>query len=265
MPKTTLAGKRVVLTRPEGEATAALRAALEARGAAVLEIPLLEVEYTADTAALDDTWAAMGQFDWLLFTSANGVRGFFERFFESFNDIRGLGLARIACVGEATAAAVRALHLNVDFLPVEATAAGLARELDAAENLSSLRVLVVTGDKNTDALTRTLEEKSEAIVHTLAVYATMENDAGQLDATDAFRRQGADAILFASASAVDSFVAQAKRLALAKNAHHPKAVAIGPSTSDALREHGIPVAGVAAAPTPESFAEAVVAALRGAA
>jgi uroporphyrinogen-III synthase len=261
MPKTSLTGKRIVVTRPEGHATDALRAALEARGAVVLEIPLIDIEYTADASALEDTWSSMGQFDWLLFTSANGVRGFFDRFFETFTDIRGIGLARIACVGNATAAALTALHLNVDFQPTEATAAALARELGEAEDLAHLRVLVVSGNRDTGELSKALEGKSHAIVTTLTVYATMENDAGQFDATESFRRQGADAILFASPSAVDSFVAQAKILTPAKSARHPKAVAIGPTTADALREHGIPVAAVAATPAPEDFSAAVATAL----
>lgn len=261
MPKTSLNGKRIVVTRPEGQATDALRAVLEARGSIVLEIPLIDIEYTADASALEDTWSSMGQFDWLIFTSVNGVRGFFDRFFETFNDIRGIGLARIACVGKATAAALQAFHLNVDFQPSEATAATLARELDAAEDLAHLRVLIVTGNRDSGDLVKALEGKSKAIVSTLTVYATMENDAGQFDATESFRRQGADAILFASPSAVDSFVAQAKILTPAKNAVHPKAVAIGPTTADALREHGIPVAAVAVTPGPEDFADAVAAAL----
>ena len=106
-------GKRIVITRPQGSATEFLRETLSAHGATVLEVPLLDVEYAADATTLDATWAQMGQYDWLIFTSANGVHGFFERFFESFNDIRGLGLCRIACVGPATAAAIRAYHLHM--------------------------------------------------------------------------------------------------------------------------------------------------------
>ncbi|MDR3228087.1 MAG: uroporphyrinogen-III synthase [Puniceicoccales bacterium] len=256
-----LAGKRIVVTRPEGTAAGVLRDALAAQGATVLDIPLIDIEYTADPAALEDVWSNMGQFDWLVFTSANGVRGFFERFFETFNDIRGIGPARIACVGDATTAAVRAHHLNVDFQPEKSTADDLARELADTEDLAHLRVLVVAGNKNSDSLAKTLETRGKAIAQTLIVYAAVENDIGQLDAAESFRRLGADAIVFASPSAADSFVAQAKLLAPVKTARHPVAVAIGPSTADALREHGIPVAAQAAEPTPAALAAAVAAAL----
>jgi uroporphyrinogen-III synthase len=263
-PKTAAArpleGRRIVVTRPEGRAADALRDTLAALGAVVLDIPLIDIEYTADAAVLDDVWSRMGQFDWLVFTSANGVRGFFERFFETFNDIRGIGLARVACVGAATAAAVRELHINVDFQPQKNTAEDLAAELLAAEDLAHLNVLVITGTKNTDALAQTLETKGKAIAQSLVVYATVENDIGQLDAVESFRRQGADAIVFASPSAADSIVAQAKSLTLAKGAQHPAAIAIGPSTADALREHGIPLAAQAAEPTPAALADAILSA-----
>jgi uroporphyrinogen-III synthase len=256
-----LSGKRIVITRPEGPASAALRDALAAHGATVLEIPLIDIEYTADTTALESVWKDMGQFDWLVFTSANGARGFFERFFESFNDIRGIGLCRLACVGKATAETLRELRLNVEILPDESTAAALARELLARENIAHLRLLVVTGTRDDGTLARLLEEKGRAIVTTLTVYATTENDATQLSAAESFRRHGADAIIFASPSAVESFIAQAAALTPAKNARHPAAIAIGPTTAAALREHGIPVAAQAAAPTPAALAEAVAAAL----
>jgi uroporphyrinogen-III synthase len=256
-----LAGRRVVITRPEGQGNDALRDALATAGAVVIELPLIEIEYTADDAALEDVWTRMGGFDWLIFTSANGVRGFFDRFFESFNDIRGLGLARIAAVGDATAAAIRAFRLNVDFQPTKHTAADLAEELLAAEDLSHLNTLVVVGSKGSETLAGTLETRGKAITSTLTVYATVENDVGQLDAADAFRRHGADAIIFASPSAADSFVAQAKLLALGKEAMRPLAVAIGPTTADALREHGIRVAAQAATPTPAALVAAVVEAL----
>ncbi|MDR2429427.1 MAG: uroporphyrinogen-III synthase [Puniceicoccales bacterium] len=251
MKKTALplfTGKRIVITRPQGAATQALREVLAGHGATVLEVPLLDIEYAADAATLAAIWAQMGQYDWLVFTSANGVQGFFERYFESFDDIRGLGICRIACVGPATVAAVRAYHLHIDHIPPDATAAALAEELASTEDLSNQRVLIIAGTRNSDVLARTLEEKSRAIVQTLTVYATEENDVSALAGTEDFREHGADAIVFASPSAVESFVAQASRLTLRPGAFPPKTVAIGPTTAAALREHGIPVAAQAAAP-----------------
>ncbi|MDR2845349.1 MAG: uroporphyrinogen-III synthase [Puniceicoccales bacterium] len=260
-PTPPLSGKRIVITRPEGQ-NAALRTVLDARGATVLEIPLLDIEYTADPAVLDSIWTDMGCFDWLIFTSANGVHGFFDRFFETFNDIRGIGLCRIACVGDATASALRSFHLNIDLIPATATADALAKELLDTEDLAHLRVLIVTGNRNSDTLAKALETRAHAIVQTLTVYATTENNVGQLDAADSFRRQGAHAIVFASPSAVDAFIAQVKLLTPAKTAIHPKAIAIGPSTADALREHGISVAAQALSPDPAALADAVESALR---
>ncbi|MDR1497420.1 MAG: uroporphyrinogen-III synthase [Puniceicoccales bacterium] len=256
-----LEGKRIVITRPEGNASNALRDALAAYGATVLEIPLLEIEYTADASVLENVWEDMGQFDWLLFTSANGAQGFFDRFFETFNDIRGIGLCRLACIGQSTAATLRNFHLNVELIPDESTSAALARALLAREDIAHLRILLVTGSRDNGSLARTLEEKGHAIVTSLTVYSTTENDASQLDTTESFRRHGADAIIFASPSAVESFVAQAASLTPAKTARHPKVVAIGPTTTASLREHGIPVAAQASSPDPLALAQAVASAI----
>ncbi|MDR2981018.1 MAG: uroporphyrinogen-III synthase [Puniceicoccales bacterium] len=256
-----LADKRIVVTRPEGQ-TESLRLELEKLGATVLEIPLIEIEYTADDAALKNTFDDIGQFDWIVFTSRNGVQGFFTQFFNIFNDIRGIGLARIACVGAGTAKAVREYHLNVDLMPEEATGEALGKEMVTGQSLEHLRVLVVTGNRNRETLVNILSEKGKAIVDTLSVYATYENDVEKMDAVESFRRDGADAIIFASPSAVEAFVAQARLLTPAKSARQPKAIAIGAVTAGAMREFGIPVAAQAVSPTPDALAAAVAQALK---
>ena len=89
-----------------------------------------------------------GGYDWAAFTSPNGVGFFFDEFFRLFDDVRSLGLLRIACIGESTAAAIAALHLKVECQPKVASAEALADELIATGSLDSARVLVVTGNLN---------------------------------------------------------------------------------------------------------------------
>ena len=86
MSKLPLRDRLVVLTRPEGRG-ADWKAALTEAGAAVSELPLLEIKFEPDDTVLSEVLDAMGEYDWLVFTSANGVRGFFDRFFERFTDI----------------------------------------------------------------------------------------------------------------------------------------------------------------------------------
>ena len=259
MPK-KLQNRRVVVTRPE-EHNAGLRAELEARGAGVVEMPLIEISLDGDEAVADEIFSAIGEYDWLVFTSANGVRGFFKKFFERFKDLRWLGPCRIACVGPATKKAVEDLHLEVETVPDEHTGAALADKLIADHDLENLKVCLVTGNRNPDTLARRLSEEARAIVDAFPCYASDAADVSAHPALADFRANGADFIVFASGSAVRSFVMQAPTLQLEKSAVRPRAVAIGEPTASALRQAGIPAAAVAARATPEAIAEAIEALL----
>jgi len=92
--------KRVLLTR---EDNAVLADILAEAGFDVLEIPLIKITLESDASDVKDVFNEMGRYDWLTFSSVNGVRGFFKEFLKHFDDIRSLGFSRIACVGESTA------------------------------------------------------------------------------------------------------------------------------------------------------------------
>ncbi len=234
-----LFGRRIVLTRARDQAVE-WRRRLEDLGAEVLEVPLVEIRPFADREALVEVFEEIGRYDWLVFTSANGVRHFFDLFLKAFRDLRALGVMRIACVGDTTARAVHALHLEVEVCPEAATAEALADALSATGSLDSAKVLVITGNLNRETLVERLAD-ARAIVDRLPVYENVPADLTREPAVEAFRERGADAILFASASAVRAFAAQAAALQLAPGAKHPLAGSIGPATSDALRHAGLPV------------------------
>jgi uroporphyrinogen-III synthase len=217
---------------------------------------LIQVAKKIDPATRDEVFDGFGSYDWLVFTSANGVRFFFDDFLGKFSDVRSLGFIRIACVGEATAAALNALHLRADLIPATATAGALAGEL-VEKGLDSAKILVVTGNLNRDTLVKQLED-ARAIVDCLPVYQTEKNNLSADPAAENFRLHGADAILFASSSAVESFVAQAAALQLAKEARRPLAGSIGPQTSEAMKKAGIPVDFSAKTPGLDSLIEALL-------
>lgn len=251
----SLAGRRIALTRPAGSSTG-WRSQLEARGVEVLELPLIQVSREIDKETLHDVLSELGSYDWIVFTSANGVRFFFEEFRRIYDDIRALGLLRIAAVGEATAAAVRDLWLKVECQPRKATGEGLAEELIATGSLDSAKILVITGNLNRETLVTRLEE-ARAIVDCLQVYKTEETDlAGNPIAKD-FRAKGADAILFASPSAAQSFLDQAAALKLEPKATRPLSGSIGPSTTAAMKELKLPVDFEAAEPSLEALLAAL--------
>jgi len=251
-----LAGRRVAVTRAREQASE-LSTKLAALGAEVIELPLIRVSKHIEKQDLADILLELGTYDWIVFTSANGVRYFFEEFVRIFDDIRALGLLRFACIGEATASAIRALHLKIECQPATATAEALADALIATGSLDSAKVIVVTGNLNRDALITKLEGAS-AIVDQLQVYQTEQTDLSQEPAAADFREKGADAILFASSSAAQSFVDQAAALKLAPKAKRPLAGSIGPQTTETMKAAGIPVDFVAKQPSLDALVEALV-------
>lgn len=249
-----LKGKRIVLTRPQ-EQNAELRALLTQQGAEVLEMPLIAIDFPSVDGRVPEILSGFGEYEWLVFTSANGVRGFFRQFFARYKDIRSIGPCRIACVGPATARAVEEFHLEVDCVPDTHTGTALAEKLLADHGIENLKICVVTGNQNPDTLPKKLEQEGRAIVDVFPAYTNSENDLSEHPAAISFREKGADAIVFASGSAVKSFIAQAALLRLENGAKQPQVVAIGEPTASALRTSGIPVAGTAAAATPAALAE----------
>ena len=246
-----LSGRRIVLTRPRDQ-TAEWRKLLEARGAEVLALPLIEVTKHYDKNTLVEVFAELGQYEWLVFTSANGARFFFEEFRKGFDDIRALGLVRIAVVGDATAAVVRAHHLRVDLQPAKANAEELAQMMMEREAMDSAKVLVVTGNLNRDVLVEKLNF-AHAIVDRLPLYQTEPVDLSAEPAAIDYRAKGADAVLFASPSAAQSFADQSDALKLSVKARVPLFGSIGPTTTAAMKELGLPVAFEATEPSLDSL------------
>ena len=253
--KKPLSGRRVVITRPAGQ-SADWRNRLEALGAEVIELPLIKVSKDVNLDTLAEVLQEFGAYEWLVFTSANGVKYFFEEFIRVHVDIRALGLVRIAAVGEATAAALTDLHLRVDLQPKKASGEELAMELISRESMDSAKVLVVTGNKNREVLVEKLHE-ARAIVDTLPVYKTEETDLAADPVAGDFKAKGADAILFASPSAVQSFFDQAAALKLSAKARKPLAGSIGPTTTAAMKQLGVPVDFEAAEPSLDSLVSAL--------
>ena len=235
-----------MVTRTRDQASE-LAARLASLGAEVVELPVIRISREVSKQDLADVMLEFGAYDWLVFTSANGVHHFFGEFFRIFDDIRSLGLVRIACVGDATARAAAELHLKVEVRPKTATAEALADELIATGSMDSAKVLVITGNLNRDTLVRRLEE-ARAIVDCLQVYKTEAVDLSRDPAAAEFRRLGADAVLFASSSSAQSFVEQGEHLRPAEGARRPLHGSIGPQTSETMRKAGLRVDFEAPAP-----------------
>jgi uroporphyrin-III C-methyltransferase len=255
-----LFGRRVVITRTRDQ-NSELREKLEALGAEVLELPLINISKAVDKQSLVEILAELGSYDWIVFTSANGVRYFFEEFYKGFGDVRALGLIRFACIGRATAREIEKHHIRVECMPDYATGPSLADALIETGSLDSAKVIVVTGNLNRDKLVKKLEA-ARAIVDRLPLYKTERTDLTNDPVADDFRQRGADAILFASSSAADSYHSQAEALKLSPGAQKPLVGSIGEYTTETLVEHGVTPDFVAEKPSLDALIDALIRRLR---
>jgi uroporphyrinogen-III synthase len=251
-----LSGRRVVVTRTRDQLSE-LAAKLSALGAAVVELPVIRISQEISKQALADVMLEFGAYDWIAFTSANGVHHFFAEFFRIFDDVRSMGLIRIACIGESTAKAITDLHLKVECRPEKATAEALAAAMVATDSMDNGKVLVITGNLNREVLVTKLEE-ARAIVDTLQVYKTESVDLSANPAAADFRRLGADAVLFASSSSAQCFVEQGDALTIEKGGRKPLHGSIGPQTSETMRKAGLSVDFEAATPGIDALVTALV-------
>lgn len=236
-----LFGKRIVVTRAREQA-GQLSKILSAQGAEVIELPFIKVEQHFDPKLVSEVFAGIAVYEWIVFTSANGVKNFFDLFYKAYDDIRCLGPMRIAAIGSATAREIQKHKLKVDLIPKKANADALADELIENEGVESVQMLVVTGNQNRESLVQRLEsDEARAIVDTLAVYKTSKTDLSADPAAERFRKEGADAVLFTSSSTVKSFVEQHAALTLDEGARKPAFGSIGPLTTKTLQDLKLPV------------------------
>src|SRR6185437_11840741 len=125
--KRPLLGKRIVVTRTRKQA-GILSNKLRALGAHVIELPTIRIEPPTNLREFAELVQDAHGYDWIVFTSANGVEAFFDIFFKLYDDAREIGGVRIAAIGPATAQRVKDFHLHVDLQPEEFVAEAVVRE-----------------------------------------------------------------------------------------------------------------------------------------
>jgi len=231
--KRPLSGKRIVVTRTRKQASA-LSSKLRALGANVLELPTIRIEPPTDLRAFAELVQDSHAYDWIIFTSANGVEAFFEIFFKLYDDAREIGGARIAAIGPATAQRVKDFHLHVDLQPEDFVAEAVVREFQKQGDVENLRILLVRAEKARDVLPKQLSALGAIVDEAFAYQTVLETrDTG---ARRQLSAEGADLITFTSSSTVENF--------LALGLPWPKGMqvaSIGPITSKTARDHGLKI------------------------
>ncbi|MGZ4988988.1 MAG: uroporphyrinogen-III synthase, partial [Limisphaerales bacterium] len=235
--KRPLFGQRIVVTRTRDQASKLSHELLE-RGAEVLEIPTIKIVPPTDAQDLADAMLELNAYDWIIFTSPNGVKTFFEYFFKAFDDMRDIGGVRIAAVGPATATKLKELHLRVDLMPDEYVASEIAKAFEKFESIENLRILILRAEVANHELPKQLEEMG-AIVDDVACYKTVPETEDITGAAERLNESGADWITFTSGSTVENFHARFNLPELLKKYPHAKLASIGPETSKAIGALGL--------------------------
>ena len=228
-----LFGKRIVLTRSRGQ-MAKFSQKLSELGADVLEIPAVKGIDPENKQNFIDALLALNSYDWLVFTSVNGVATFFEFFFRRFHDLRDIGGAKIAAVGPATAAKLRELHLQVDLVPEEFIGRKIAEEFAEHGSIENSKICLLRAEKANRELPDALEEMG-AIVDDIGLYKTVAETEDFFGAAENFLAHGADWVTFTSGSTVEFFHARFDLPKLLKEFPPMKLASIGPETSKAIR------------------------------
>ena len=232
-----LFGKRVVVTRTRTQIGGVSRQ-LRDLGADVLEIPTIKIGPSVgdDLKGFAEMVQGAHTYDWLIFTSPNGVDYFFEMFFKLFDDIRAIGGARIASIGPGTTAKLKEHGLTVDLVPEKSVAEGLAdafeKEIGSLENLT---MFWARAEGARDVLSQRLNDAGVMLDEGIA-YRTVPETADPTGAVARFEEEGADIITFTSSSTVDCFFDMGLEL--------PEGIqiaSIGPITSDTIRNRGLNV------------------------
>ena len=233
-----LFGKRVLVTRARAQASL-LAEKLETLGAACTEAPAIRIQPPADGfGALDKAIGELDAYNWLIFTSANGVNYFFDRLLAAGRDSRGLGRAKVCAIGSATAKALKGYGIIADVVPAEFRAEGILAALEGKVGPGD-KVLLPRAAEARNVLPEELGRKGIDVT----VVPAYETVAGEADGAEIRRQlsQGEiDVITFTSSSTVKNLVKILGEDA-AELINSTRTAAIGPVTAATCREQGIRV------------------------
>ena len=232
--KRPLTGERIVVTRTRTQA-GALTGQLRSLGADVLELPTIRIEPPTDLRGFAELVQDAHAYDWIIFTSPNGVNAFFDLFYKLYDDAREIGAAKIAAIGPATGQRIRDFHMHVDLQPEDFVAEALVREFKKLGGVENLRILLARAEKARDVLPKELSTMGGIVDEALA-YRTVPESRDRNGVRRRLMDEGADLITFTSSSTVENF--------MALNLPWPagmKVASIGPVTSKTARDLGLDV------------------------
>ncbi|MGE3277392.1 MAG: uroporphyrinogen-III C-methyltransferase [Vicinamibacterales bacterium] len=252
-----LFGKRVLVTRSRDQATELVEL-LEAHGAEAIEAPLIRIVPPEDFGPLDEACARANQFDWIVFTSANGAVSFLDRLMAGPRDVRALADARLCAIGPGTAARIARYGLKVDLVPEDHRAEGVVQAITALGPLTGQKVLFPKADIARDVVPEALTAAGAEVTEVVAYRTVTAEGDHHLDIYRQLLDRRIDCVTFSSASAIRAFVTIYGDEQAADLLNHTVVATIGPVTADAAARYQIRPVITPATSTIPAFVDAIV-------
>ncbi|MBM3240930.1 uroporphyrinogen-III C-methyltransferase [Candidatus Poribacteria bacterium] len=236
--KKPLFGKRVIVTRATRQASA-LADKISALGGEAWEFPTIEIAPPLSFEQMDEAINHIEKYQWIIFTSVNGVQSFFDRLKFLRKDVRDLKGIKLCAIGPRTQAELEQFGLIVDCIPKEYRAEAIVEDL-SDKIASGERVLLPRAETARELLPQSLSEKGVVVDEVSAYRATQGKGNVQL-VTELLRSKRAHVVTFTSSSTVTNFVNMLNADNLGELLHDVVVASIGPITSQTARECGIHV------------------------
>ncbi|MFP3980496.1 MAG: uroporphyrinogen-III C-methyltransferase [Desulfobacterales bacterium] len=253
--KRPLFGKRIVVTRARKQASDLVEK-LSDLGAACLEVPAIEIVAPADLGPLDAAVKAVSDYDWLVFTSVNGVDVFFDRLRASGKDTRALGRIKTAAIGPATAQRMADNGLNADIVPDSYRAESVVSAFEN-QDVAGKKILLPRAEGARPVLPVELSNMG-AIVDEVISYRAVQGTAGAEQLAAQLKAGEIDMVTFTSSSTVRNFMALLDESGAKEMLSGVTIAAIGPITAETAAEMGVQADVVADTYTIEGLCEAIV-------
>jgi uroporphyrinogen III methyltransferase/synthase len=251
-----LAGKRVVVTRATEQAQD-LTDKLRALGAEVIECPAISIAPLEDFTELDRALERLSDYDWVVFTSANGVRAVLDRLEQPGRNAEDLRGRKLAAIGPATAAALERAGCEPDFMPDTYVAEAIVEQIG---DVRGLRILLPRADIARKTLAEGLRSGG-AHVDEVTAYRTVPGE-GSIEMARSLQAGGVDAVTFTSSSTVRYTLEGLESTGLGEERavellNRAGIVCIGPVTAETARQHGLEVASTAQEYTIDGLVDAL--------
>jgi len=230
--KKPLFGKRIIITRARAQASG-LVSMLTRLGAQCIEIPTIQIVPPRDLNPLKESIKNINNYDWLVFTSVNGVKFFFDTLFDMGKDVRVLGHLKFACIGPVTRERLKDFGIISDILPETYRAESVIDAFSSVE-IKDKKVLLPRAKKARTILPEKLTGMG-AQVDEIIAYETLINDDGKKELIFRLENDEIDVVTFTSSSTVSNFMSQLESKDTKKLLKKVVTASIGPITSDTAR------------------------------